>query len=579
MTRIRGKKPQTSSGSDVPAEEEEEDDGPSSPLLDDFDEELCMELEEVGKELDLYKAESSQVTNSGRREHPPVCRPLQDVPHGTPEATQPTSLCATEPRKAEGGTVSADDVFAPAPVSGVSVEMREVSEEESECQLKALTSLKASLVGKLKLMVTHKTNLAQQKDFILKNFDGDKAKLSKNLQKHLSQCKEVDIQIQSLNAQITMTRKKIIALKTEKHLEINKKNMKDSCLINEKHLPQAPKDLSVTTDDLCGSSNGSLAEDTLGTVEKEEDRNKISAEGSDASQDGNQTDASHGTVHARLPAPAETQGTKKGECLVVEKVASTLAMHPSSKNMNTLWCKTCNLFLTSITGYIKHLELPEHLTKEHEGEHRLHKLLNCPKKVHGEDGGSAQEALGVEFVQSTKLIYCSLCECPLLTREEATNHSQSLQHTTKYKEYILKNTTKELAFQKAKMEAFTEYCKRRKAAVKDKKQKPEGKAEDLNRKAGPNVDENELKAEAGLRATELLKIKIPNEKKGGRPQSENNSSGLQGKQKEGMKLIKEGPLMPQKINVNVKTGTSVVGESITRTSEHPAVNKRQKIIN
>ncbi|KAK8382648.1 hypothetical protein O3P69_015463 [Scylla paramamosain] len=406
-----------------------------------------------------------------------------------------------------------------------------------------------------------------------------------------------------------MTRKKIIALKSEKHLEIkNKKNRKDGSLINEKHLLQVPKDLSVKTDELCGSSNGRPTEDTLGTIEKEEETKKVGAESSNGSQDGNQidvrhgsmrsdtcntsnqdgnqTDVRHGSMHSHtcntsksLPSPAEPQEAKKDECLAVEKIASTLAMHPSSKNMNTLWCKTCNLFLTSITGYIKHLELPEHLTKEHEGEHCLHKLLNCPKKMQEKGGGNTQKALGVEFVQSTKLIYCSLCECPLLTREEATNHSQSLQHTTKYKEYILKNTSKELAFQKAKMEAFTEYCKRRKATMKDKKQKPDSKIEDSNRKAIPKVDENESKAEAGLRRTELLKIKIPNEKKGSWPQSENNSSGLQEKSKEGMKLIKEGPLMPQKINVNIKTEKSVVGEGIKRALENPAVNKRQKIIN
>ncbi|MPC86996.1 hypothetical protein E2C01_081844 [Portunus trituberculatus] len=258
--------------------------------------------------------------------------------------------------------------------------MKEVNEEESECQLKALSSLKTSLVGKLKIMVTHKTNLARQKDFLLKNFDGDKTKLSKTLQKHLSQCKEVDIQIQNLNAQITMTRKKIIALKSEKHSEIeNKKNSKDSCLINEKHLLQVPKGLSVKTDELCVSSKGSLTEDTLRSTQKEEEKKRVAAEGRNDSQDGRQTDVRHCSIHTvvphlhsdtcntskSLPVPAEPREGKEEDCLAVEKVASTLAMHPSSKNVNTLWCKTCNLFLTSITGYIKHLELPDHLTKEH----------------------------------------------------------------------------------------------------------------------------------------------------------------------------------------------------------------------
>lgn len=128
------------------------------------------------------------------------------------------------------------------------------------------------------------------------------------------------------------------------------------------------------------------------------------------------------------------------------------------------------------------------------------------------------------------------------------------------------------------MVALTEYCKRRKATFKDKQQKTEGKDEDHHRKAIPKIDENKSKLEGGLRKAEPPKTKTPNEEKGAWPQSENNSSGLQGKAKEGRKLIKESPLMPQKVNVNVKTGQSAVGGSMKQTVEHPAVNKRQKVV-
>ena len=138
---------------------------------------------------------------------------------------------------------------------------------------------------------------------------------------------------------------------------------------------------------------------------------------------------------------------------------------------------------------------------------------------------------------------------------------------------------KELAYQKAKMEAFTEYIKKRKANVKEKKQKLDDQVEDSSRKAIPKVNENEINTEPGLRRTELLKIKISNEKTRVRLPSKNDFSGVQEQPKEGMKLIKEGPLMPQKINVNVKTGKSVVGESTKKTLEHPEINKRQKIMN
>ena len=119
------------------------------------------------------------------------------------------------------------------------------------------------------------------------------------------------------------------------------------------------------------------------------------------------------------------------------------------------------------------------------------------------------------------------------------------------------------------MVAFTEYYKRRKTTLKEKEQKTEGK-----------VDENKSKVEVGVKRTEPLKTKTPNEKeKGAWAQSENSSTDLQGKTKEGRKFIKESPLMPQQINVNIKTESSIVGGSIKRTSESPAVNKRRKMLN
>ncbi|KAG0725392.1 hypothetical protein GWK47_038692 [Chionoecetes opilio] len=44
----------------------------SSPILDDFDEELFIGLEEVGKELDRYKEESSKSHESEGGSHPSV---------------------------------------------------------------------------------------------------------------------------------------------------------------------------------------------------------------------------------------------------------------------------------------------------------------------------------------------------------------------------------------------------------------------------------------------------------------------------------------------------------------------------
>lgn len=93
MTKKGGKNSSAAAGSGLPGEG---DMAPSSPFLDDFDEELCMELEEVGKELDRYKAESSRITDSGQKEHPSVKERisssplLKDIPQGPPEATAPS---------------------------------------------------------------------------------------------------------------------------------------------------------------------------------------------------------------------------------------------------------------------------------------------------------------------------------------------------------------------------------------------------------------------------------------------------------------------------------------------------------
>ena len=291
--------------------------------------------------------------------------------------TANSSMCPVEPRRTEAVGVSVE-MCPVAPVSTINHQDRE-GNEEREYQLKALNSLKASLVGKLKIKVTHKTNLALQKDSLLKNFDGDKIKLSENLQKNLSQCKELDAHIQSLNSQITTTRNKIITLKSKKQLPKIKKHKKQSDLPDNHFLQtqsKPPKDSPVMTDEVCEDNKSSLLLNTLKTVQEKEKR--VATGRSSDAQNGYQTDVRHSigvsTVSPMLPHPypeqcnttklAHPKESKKNECKVVEKLASKLAMHPSSKNLNTLWCKTCNLFFTSIIGYIRHLELPQHFNKE-----------------------------------------------------------------------------------------------------------------------------------------------------------------------------------------------------------------------
>ncbi|KAG0722383.1 Zinc finger matrin-type protein CG9776 [Chionoecetes opilio] len=948
----------------------------SPSIMDDFDEELFLGLEEVGKELDRYKEESSKSHESEGGSHPSVVHREPDLIYldCLPHPPQDTSVCTAEPRLAEVVPVSA----------------RELCEEESECQMMALTSLKTSLVDKLKAMVTHKKNLASQKDSHLDCFDGDKHKLSEDLQDNLCQYKEVDDQIQSLNAQITQTKRQIIALKSKdlasqietqkkivaqksKHRmseiesksnvaqksqnlasqiqnesqgisELKRSSVNGSSPVPEKPVqspkvpqisaevsdnntstligdtvkaltegeqgtqtkrkiatlksknlasemtsksngcspvpekpvqsPKGPQISPVNTNKVGDDNNSSFIGDTLkaltegeqvmrvaskrrrskgGPGKKRERESALNGKPSDvnpstgvamvpqvslktvteaeqgvnaatdkkATQNSNPSAVKHSTDVAIVPrnapenvikaaevtktkgsarmkptlkgkpsdvepsteaamfpkaplshpephksslktvteaeqgvnvatdkkdtlngnpsdvkpstdvvlvppvffkapnphpqpcntpenvtkagvtetkkserkkdtlngnpshvkpstdvvlvppvffkapnphpqpcktlenvtkAGAEVAETKRkrkkatlngnpshvkpstdlvlfpsvfseapqshpqpcntpesvikpagvteakiSECEVVDRVASTLAMYPSSKNLNTLWCQTCNLFFTSIVGYVSHLELPEHLDREEKaGEERLHKLLGRPKTPPAEQG-KAQEALdytvGVEFLKVTRLLYCGLCKCPLATRAEAATHCQSPGHTNKYKEYILHNTSKELAFQRAKMLAFTDYYKKRKASCQGKKQKQEGKDEDHLRKVIAKVIENRSRVEGGDRQTELLpQPPSDGEKAQGRiqppidiavwPHHENNTFDLQGKAKEGRKVTRESPLMPQNIIVSV-TNTDksvvVVGEGgVKRPSDTPAISSPKR---
>ncbi|KAG0713609.1 hypothetical protein GWK47_015840 [Chionoecetes opilio] len=69
----------------------------SSPILDDFDEELFIGLEEVGKELDRYKEESFKSHESEGGSHPsvvhrqPAFTYLHCLPH-PPQDTRPPTL-------------------------------------------------------------------------------------------------------------------------------------------------------------------------------------------------------------------------------------------------------------------------------------------------------------------------------------------------------------------------------------------------------------------------------------------------------------------------------------------------------
>lgn len=112
-----------------------------------------------------------------------------------------------------------------------------------------------------------------------------------------------------------------------------------------------------------------------------------------------------------------------------------------------------------------------------------------------------------------------------------------MTNETSFQEYLLNNTGRELAFIKAKMGAFTEYCKRRKATV-----------------AGKEKKEVQNKGQTKL----LLN-------------SQNNSSQVN---TAGSNII-EHPLKAQ-FTLNTSPGWSAAGTK-KRTPELPALNKRLKL--
>nr|XP_045601629.1 fap1 adhesin-like [Procambarus clarkii] len=140
-------------------------------------------------------------------------------------------------------------------------------------------------------------------------------------------------------------------------------------------------------------------------------------------------------------------------------------MSDSSKDLSTHWCRLCNVFFTHICGFVKHLESSSHMEKlkEESKETWVQKMPQYTTKNHSEVIEGKSETVGAEFLHSTKIFICELCESILWNAQDAALHPQSSHHAQKYKEHVQKNTDQERSFLTEKMNALTKYFKERKA--------------------------------------------------------------------------------------------------------------------
>ncbi|KAK4313034.1 hypothetical protein Pmani_015556 [Petrolisthes manimaculis] len=132
------------------------------------------------------------------------------------------------------------------------------------------------------------------------------------------------------------------------------------------------------------------------------------------------------------------------------------------KDLSTHWCQPCNIFFKTTLCYVKHLHSPAHVDKIQDTT--VKKVarnlpgLGVEAKPDDETGKQPCPAVGVEFMHCGRVFVCELCEIIIWDTEEAAAHPTTPQHLSKYKEYVQKNTDKEMEFIHVKMEAFTKYC-------------------------------------------------------------------------------------------------------------------------
>lgn len=238
------------------------------------------------------------------------------------------------------------------------------SEDEHECQLKALNSLRFSLVVKVKMLITHKKNLSLQKDLLLENFDGNKTKLIENLLENVSQSKQINTHIQDLNEQISATNKKMVELRKLVKGDIVEKEQYDSILDYDQDIIETHSEVQRThhnkSDSVSACSNYNLAKNIQKTPERvHKTSGNVKSPTHNKNTTNNIVPLDHEPSLPKQVKERELQDSSQHETM--EKLSGQLAIHPTSKN--TLWCNTCNMFFVSISSYLKHLETSEHLDK------------------------------------------------------------------------------------------------------------------------------------------------------------------------------------------------------------------------
>ncbi|XP_042217794.1 uncharacterized protein LOC121863282 [Homarus americanus] len=333
------------------------------------------------------------------------------------------------------------------------------------CELNALELKKMQLVKKVKMLVTQKNNLNLQRDTVMNNFSGDTAKLAHILKENSHLSNRISSHILKINAEIKFTNKKICDLENSRSREkpsllkdscmdkkktnasshsallsskleteptvnlsnyhsLHKHETKDISKGQESHVSMQKKSTSKVKDseihtkpnEICSQTDSRMPVMTQKRKvfqEEEGDNTEMCDESLRQTQHAysardNSTarkDSYQENIKATKTkgATSESSNTlKKNLCPENDKsVVLKSYMSDISKDMNTYWCKPCNVFFINVYGYVKHLESSSHLEKLKDDDCSwMEKLPNYKMDQQQEDINENQHTLGVEYLHS-----------------------------------------------------------------------------------------------------------------------------------------------------------------------------------
>ncbi|KAK8746115.1 hypothetical protein OTU49_017261 [Cherax quadricarinatus] len=432
--------------------------------------------------------------------------------------------------------------------------------------LKALLSQKKQLVNQVKIFIKQKNDISAKRDLIMSNFSGDTAKFSQILKEYSQLSKKISSYIVKVNAQIKFTNQKISDLENkikttilrewdtnaeweisseksvqgdQEYCDTNKsmfksEKVKREELSNEQNIFVGLENVKSPDEQRIRIFNGH--EENLNIQKhkpkkaafKQNDKAEMvrvppiehmkreTNKSCSSERERSQKEQYKQTLYTSSVENNHTECNKQMSRDVCkfeknphqksqDNAVNKEKMSDLSKDLSTHWCKLCNVFFTNVYGFVKHLESLAHMSKLKDGSINPRKQETPQKesKKKPEINEGHQKTVGVEFLHSTKVFFCELCDSIFWNTDDAVLHPQSARHVQKYKEYVLKNTDQEMNFLRSKMSAFTEYCRERRARSKSISTLKEGKRGDSTGECAQKQAEDCTKEKSILKESEL----------------------------------------------------------------------------